>query len=265
MDLGLSLSLTRRGSQFSNSETAAIIAAMTAAGAPQTAARSALIDAAVTTMKASGAWALLDGFYMLAASAAAAARINWKNPGTFNLTAVNSPTFTADQGYAGDGVSAYLETSFNPTTAGGNFTQDSSHAGIIVQDAQGAATDAVFGNDDNIISPWRTGPQMLIRSSSTSSQGITISGAQAVHKGFSRTGAAGYTPYEDGSALAAATQASSALISRTFILLARNSASGPLTPSSRRLFAAHFGGGLTAAQMLSIRNAIATYRTALGT
>lgn len=245
--------------------TITLLAAMEAAGAPASGERAVLIDQTIRALKGDGAWDRLDGFYMPAAHAAAAARINWKAPGTFNLTAVNSPTFTVDQGYAGDGVSAYLETGFNPATASGNFTQDSSHAGIVIQDAQGAASDAVFGNEDNIISPWRTGPAMLIRSSSTSNNSVTISGAQGVHKGFSRTGAAGHTPYEDGVALSAVTQASAALASRNFMLLARNSATGAQTPTARRLFAAHFGGGLTAAQMLSIRNAIATYRTALGT
>lgn len=242
----------------------AVLNAMAAAGAPVSSARASLIDAAIGTMEASGAWALIDRFHMLAAHSAAAARIDWKTA-TTTLTPTNSPTFTADQGYAGDGVSAHLDTGFNPATAGGGFSRDSSHAGIVIQDGQAVGTDAVFGNEDNIISPWRTGPQMLIRSSSTGSTAINLSGAQTAHKGFSRTGSAGYTPYEAGAALSPVTEASAALASRNFLLLGRNSSGGILTPSARRLFAAHWGAGLTAAQMLSIRNAIAAYRAALGT
>ena len=40
-------------------------------------------------------------FYMYAAADSQAAKINWINPGTYNATEVNSPTFTADRGFTG--------------------------------------------------------------------------------------------------------------------------------------------------------------------
>ena len=41
------------------------------------------------------------------------------------ITAVNSPTFTASQGYNGNGTNSYLNTNYNPTTNGVKYTLDS--------------------------------------------------------------------------------------------------------------------------------------------
>jgi hypothetical protein len=37
-------------------------------------------------------------------------------------TAVNSPTFTINSGFSGNGTSAYINTNFNPSTSGVNYT-----------------------------------------------------------------------------------------------------------------------------------------------
>jgi len=39
-------------------------------------------------------------------------------------TAVNSPTFTTNVGFSGDGTSAYVDTNFNPSISGINYTLD---------------------------------------------------------------------------------------------------------------------------------------------
>jgi hypothetical protein len=38
------------------------------------------------------------------------------------MTAVNSPTWTANQGFTGNGTSSYIDTNFNPATQGVNYT-----------------------------------------------------------------------------------------------------------------------------------------------
>lgn len=78
-----------------------------------------------------GVWAKLDVFYVFAVhtNGGSEALINWKNPGTYNATAANSPTFTADQGFAG-GTNEYIDTNWNPTSHGSNYTQNSASAFI---------------------------------------------------------------------------------------------------------------------------------------
>jgi hypothetical protein len=76
-------------------------------------------------LKSSGAWAKLDLFYVFAtnATSAADALVNWKS-GFPEGTLINSPTFTANQGFTGNGVDAYIDTNFDPTISGVNYTQN---------------------------------------------------------------------------------------------------------------------------------------------
>jgi len=67
----------------------------------------AAINTLIATLKVSGIWDKLDGLYLLAAHTQQAALLNWKSS-NYNLTAYNSPTFTADRGIAG-GATAYLQ------------------------------------------------------------------------------------------------------------------------------------------------------------
>lgn len=52
------------------------------------------------------------------------AKINWKSPGDFDATEPVAPTFTANEGFQGNGSSQYLTTGWDPTTDGVNFTQN---------------------------------------------------------------------------------------------------------------------------------------------
>lgn len=54
-----------------------------------------------------------------------AARTSLANPTSTMITAVNSPTFTASQGYNGNGTNSYLNTNYNPTTNGVKYTLNS--------------------------------------------------------------------------------------------------------------------------------------------
>lgn len=83
--------------------------------APPTDARLGAIDARIRFLKAAGIWDQLDILYRLAAHDEQAARLNWRNPGTFTLIAVNSPVFVVDRGFAGDGSTSRLRTQYTPS------------------------------------------------------------------------------------------------------------------------------------------------------
>ena len=107
-------------------ETSALIGAMTA---KPSLARQALIDQTIRSLKASGVWAKLDAIHFIAAHTSQAGYLNWKNPATITITeSAAGGTFTADRGYLSDGT-AYLNTNYNPTSVGGNFTQNSASYG----------------------------------------------------------------------------------------------------------------------------------------
>lgn len=108
-------------------ESRAIIDAMTV---PPNMARRRLIDLTVRAFLGVGLWPLIDVIWLLGAHDEQAGRINWKDPGNFTCTVVNSVTFTADRGFAGDGVSGHLDTNWHAGTHAVQFTQNNAHIGV---------------------------------------------------------------------------------------------------------------------------------------
>jgi hypothetical protein len=75
----------------------------------------------VLDLKAGGVWSKLDTFAVFATDGNIDfALIDWKRLSQY--TAVNSPTFTTNVGFLGNGTSSYIDTNFNPSTSGVNYT-----------------------------------------------------------------------------------------------------------------------------------------------
>jgi hypothetical protein len=75
----------------------------------------------VVDLKAGGIWSKLDTFGVFATDGDSDfALIDWIRLSQY--TAVNSPTFTTNQGFTGNGTSSYIDTNFNPSTSGVNYT-----------------------------------------------------------------------------------------------------------------------------------------------
>jgi surface protein len=81
-------------------------------------------------LKQDGIWSKLDTFAVFATDAEDSpgsgtsnfALIDWKRLSQY--TAINSPTFTTNDGFAGNNTSAYIDTNYNPFTSGVNYTLD---------------------------------------------------------------------------------------------------------------------------------------------
>jgi hypothetical protein len=74
---------------------------------------------------AAGIWDKLDVFYLFAQDGQAEfGTLNWKAPLLYQSTLVNSPTFTSNKGFAGNGSSSYINTNFNPSTGGVNYVRN---------------------------------------------------------------------------------------------------------------------------------------------
>jgi len=77
----------------------------------------------VVDLKDAGVWSKLDTFGVFATDGDSDfALIDWIRLSQY--TAVNSPVFATNIGFAGDGTSAYIDTNFNPSTQGVNYTLD---------------------------------------------------------------------------------------------------------------------------------------------
>jgi hypothetical protein len=112
--------------EFFEAEAETLFAAMT--GAPSDA-RKIVINDLILALKNAGVWTKIDKLYVLAAHDAQAASLNWKSPGANALTANNSPTFTTDRGYTGNGSNTGLTGGFNENQIGA-YSQNSSHLAL---------------------------------------------------------------------------------------------------------------------------------------
>lgn len=89
----------------------------------------------VLDLKGYGIWTLLDVFYNFATDGDSDfATLNWKAPSSYQVTKVNSPTFTNNQGFDFNGTTQYLNTNWAPGTNGINYTQNSASIGLWIND-----------------------------------------------------------------------------------------------------------------------------------
>lgn len=71
-----------------------------------------------------------DRLWIHGLSNSIAARTSFVNPSSTMITAVNSPTFTANVGYNGNGTTSYLNLNFTPSTQAVKFSQNNASFGI---------------------------------------------------------------------------------------------------------------------------------------
>lgn len=83
--------------------------------------RKRIMDSLVFRLKRDTIWSTRDVIYIFANLDSNQAKINWKTPGTFNITTVATVTFTADQGYAGNGSTGYMKTGYIPFDTASHF------------------------------------------------------------------------------------------------------------------------------------------------
>lgn len=116
----------------------------------------------VLDLKSAGIWAKLDVLYVFMTDGDSDfATLNWKDPTQFQCAKVNSPTFTTNEGFQGNGTTSSLNTGYEPAAEATNFTQNSASFGCWINTDSGGA-DGLGG----------TGTTMYMRSSNTAAQRI---------------------------------------------------------------------------------------------
>lgn len=217
------------------------------------------IDLYLDALWRSGAWSLMDALYVMAAQDTQAANLNWIST-SYGLTATGSPTFAAYRGYTPDGSTTFLDTGFNPATAGGKFTQNSAHfAGWhLTNNTNGGNTSYDLGNANSRIIKLNTGGTST-RPNQPSNQ--SVSGSFATHKVTNRSGAAAWQFYTNASATNSGTTASGALTNTNFFIGTQD---GTANFGVNQAAIVHFGSSLTAAQVASIHSASRAYLLTVG-
>jgi hypothetical protein len=230
--------------------------------------RKQLINTLISSLKAAGVWQKLDALYVMAAADEQSGQRNWKAD-TFNLAPVSAPTFTPDQGYAGDGATSYLNTGFVPSTNGVNFTLNSATFGVWSRtNSSGTMTDigcrTASTTAQTLLQLRIAGDLANYRinqsSAGTSAANADSSGMIAVR----RSGASANALFRNGASIATGTSASTVLSEFAMTIGALNTG-GVISGFTARQYAAAFiGASLSDAENTAFYNALLAYLTAVG-
>ena len=236
--------------------------------------RKGLIDTCIAGLDTDGVLTKLQALWLIGSHDAQAARVNAKTPGTFNLTAVNSPTFTVDRGYETNGTTSYLDTSYVPSTSAAqndhaigiwvNLTNNDTGSNAV--SAMGATISASFGSQ---IIPRSTGG--LLRGRVATTGPVDHTGATVADKKgltiFDRSSSALTTSSRNGDAVTGtSTVVSGGLSTFSYFLLGLNNSAtfANSLGSTGRTSAAFVSTSLGATHRTALYNRLNTLLTAIG-
>lgn len=213
----------------------------------------------VLALKLAGVWTLLDILYILATDGDSDfATLNWKAPTSFKLTKINSPTFTNNVGFNGNGTTSYLQTGFIPGTDGVNYTlTNASIFHHINSNVAEAATDYGGGNASasqrtSFRSRDSTDAVISALNGSTATSNASLNSIGFWLNDRTAAPAGNHQIYKDGSVFDASNGAGGAALSTFQIYLCANNNAGVLQAFTTKQISC-FGLG---ASLLSIQSSL---------
>lgn len=246
------------GAASFDSATTAWAAAVVSAGGTVSGGRKTLVDNLIVGLKADGVWSKMDRIWLYAAENSQSALIDLVNLGVTSLN--NSPTFTADSGYTGNGSDAYLITDFNAATASSpKHVQDDSHWGHW-NNTSSVGTQGYSGNYNG---GGGAGFQAFAGALYLRLHDSAGAIASTDPTGFwvaSRQASTGFSAYQNGSLSEAVTATSNAVGNALFYVLQTPPAQ---VVSTTECAAYTIGGGLTSTEVGNLYTRLQTYMTAI--
>lgn len=224
--------------------------------------------ALINGLVADGVWPTLDVLQVYAAQDSTTALLNLVSVNFTGSLSATPPTFTADQGFTGNGSNAYVDTGYVPSTSAINYLLNSAQMSFWnltnrAGNAGFAETGAFDGANTSDQNPSDGSNSFLARLNT--SAGGSFSTAVAASNGFflsNRTGSAVNTTqnfYNGASAGAAAGAASTAIPTGNYFVLARNDSGSPVGASTDQFAAFSCGASLTTTQITAFYNRLHTY------
>ncbi len=200
---------------------AAWYSAVIAAGGNVSLPQMYLVDNLIKGLKTDGLFTILDRLWLFASDSTIQALIDV----IATVTATNNGvSFTIRQGYTGDGTH-HIDTGFNASTAGGNYTQNSAHLGIwYLGPGTGITGDGVISAGSNatsntvIYTPFDGDGNIYLRINDAVSTGATVAYPGAGFYQGVRSSSTARTGYFNGSSIQNVSQASGALENSKFFV-----------------------------------------------
>lgn len=213
----------------------------------------------VKDLKTAGVWSKLDTFAVFATDGSSDfALIDWKR--LTQYTAVNSPTFTTNVGYNGNGTSAYINTNFNPSTSGVNYTLNNASR-IMFGDlpSDSGYPESAGGGTENLMRNVNTNTRQRINQGATNViNGPTVWTGTNIFRSINRTSITNVEMF--GNTTQTSTTATSTTINNNNQwLLAGNSAFA----LSGNIFKIYGMGASLVSENTDLYNALNTYITSL--
>lgn len=229
---------------------------------------------AIDILVNAGTWLKLDAFWAIAADTSANGYLNFISSNN-TLTPSGSITFSSQLGFQGDGSTGLLNTGFVPSSAGGNYTQNSSSYGFSLINnrtawARGTANgfagmgaNTANTTDDFLVPLFSDG-----KTYGTCNSGLTtinVVNSSGTAKGtwiITRTSSTNVAIYHNGSSVVSSGVVnSSSPATNQFVIGARYlSSSSALTDWSADICACAFiGGGLTAGDIAALNQAMSIF------
>jgi hypothetical protein len=228
------------------------------------------LAALIAGLTADGIFAKLDRLWIFAQATEALALVDLVASAT--ATAVNSPTFTANRGYAGNGSTSYVDSNYNPSTQGTHFQLNSASLSIWSNTSRGpnsvvVATGAYDGT--SIADLWLYGDSggttgVLLRLNRDTA-GLTK--LNSTSQGFFTTNRSTSTAsqaYYNGASLGSDATVSTAVPNNTMFICARHDVGAGSQFSTDQICCAAIGGSLSSTDVLNFYNRLRTYMTAVG-
>lgn len=216
-----------------------------------------------------GVLAKIDTLYIYGAPDSTTAKLN-TTQNAFNSTQTGSLTFAAYTGFTGDATTGFLDTGFNPSTAGGQTTQNSATAGVCILSSRATGqlweafgASGAAGVITRMLTNFSTNGN--IWAINTLSQTITANADAQGGWIETRTGATTTTLYHNGSSFATDTSASAAMPALNMYVFAENllgTGATQFTGDQQAWFVQ--GSGFTATDVTNFRSRTNTYLTAYG-
>lgn len=254
LGLGLGLAPYKGGGYLP--EANALFARMTV---PPSTARKALINTLIGSMINAGAWAEMDCLYVMAAHDAQAARLNWIADQD-NLVPVNSPVFTVDRGYAGDGATSYLTTGFAP---GNGKTLQNDHHFALWNRSNVAANVANAGSSLLSIGTRSASDSYVTRSAHSAASTVANANGQGFFA-LRRNSGGGYKRSRNAVPFADSSVSSTVFSGTSTIFIGGRNNGGLTTPSSDQIAELSVGGYFDDAALSAYYSSLNTYMTAIG-
>lgn len=245
-----------------DSSTTALVARMTVdPGCP----RKIVINNLIVSLKTAGVWSKMDRLYVLAAADSQAACLEWKGNASSDLLPTNSPTFTTDRGYTGNGSNARLLAPLSSPSGLTQYTLNSAHISLWSRTSTGSAGYDGGTDGDRAWIQTRSGVNAFnfkVNQDTDDNGGAATSGSNSDGSGFfiaNRSASNALQGYRNGSQIATGSQASVSIPgNNTMILL------GFTNYSSRQIASFSIGASLNSTEAAAFYNALQAYMTAVG-